>query len=135
MTYPDYPSQSQPHASGPQPAEGYSPGGAPYLADSSGRPGGPVHPDAQSPYSVPGQPLPWGQPPAAAGCSGPWFLGLIALVPVVGLVGGLVQVVAGLVWNTAGSSLRRTQARQAASWGLTYSLCAVVLTVAHFVVL
>lgn len=133
MTYPDYPSHpqqnpvSQPQANGFYPSGGQAPGGAPYLA------GGPGHPAAPYPYSLPGQPHPWGQAPAAANYPLPWFLGLLALIPfpfLGSVAGGLAQVGAGLSRKEEG--VGRTQARQAASWGLTYSLSVVVLTVAHF---
>ncbi|WP_194949430.1 DUF4870 domain-containing protein [Actinomyces trachealis] len=75
------------------------------------------------------------QDPATVNCSAPWFLGLLALIPIPffgALIGGLVQMITGLSWKVEGAARGRTQARQAASWGLTYLLCTVVLTVAHF---
>lgn len=67
----------------------------------------------------------------ADGCATPWFLGLLVLVPVPflgALAGGLVPVVAGLYGSSQASPLGRAQARQAASWGLTFCVAEVFLT-------
>lgn len=145
MTYPDYPSQPQqgvaPSNLPGAPAPAGSPmAGTPYSQVGAGNLAGPGgggtlgYQGSPYPASFPGVQLPAAQDPATVNCVVPWFLGLLLLVPipVVGwLSGGLGPVIAGLSWKVEGATTGRAQARQAASWGLTYLLCSLVLFVAY----
>lgn len=145
MTYPDYPSQPQqgvvPSNLPGAPAPAGSPmAGTPYSQVGAGNLAGPGgggtlgYQGSPYPASFPGVQLPVAQDPATVNCAVPWFLGLLLLVPipVVGwLSGGLGPVIAGLSWKVEGATTGRAQARQAASWGLTYLLCSLVLFVAY----
>lgn len=159
MSNPDYASQPgyspvpQSPAWGAEPAESLAAGGPTVPQGGAGYPPAPGYPAAPGYQGVPGVPMSQGVPypsaypgapylavqdPATVNCAIPWFLGLIALIPLPffgSFAGGLTQVISGLTWKVEGAERGRTQARQAASWGLTYLLCTVVLTVAHFWVL
>lgn len=113
-------------------APGYS--GTAGYSGTSGYQGALGYQGSPYPASFPGVQLPAAQDPATVNCVVPWFLGLLLLVPipVVGwLSGGLGPVIAGLSWKVEGAITGRAQARQAASWGLTYLLCSLVLFVAY----
>lgn len=139
MTYPEYANQPQQTPTPSSQPGGLQLAGSPEPDDLPGTQSGavPLGEPAES-----GTPQPAGIPalsPAGVQnqnegvCPAPWFLGLIVVLPalmlfrsliadVVGISAGLVQLVAGLLWSRKGSALGRTQARQAASWGLTFTL-------------
>ncbi|SPT53502.1 Uncharacterized protein conserved in bacteria [Actinomyces bovis] len=68
-------------------------------------------------------------------CAAPWLLGLLGVAPILGVLTGFLQAGVGLAMGNQAPEPARTQARQAASWGLTYSILAVLLLSAHLYLL
>lgn len=139
---PGYPaSPGYPGASGYSTAPGY-PGyptalgyeSVPGYPGASGYQGAPGYQGASYPPGYAAMPVPLVRDPATVNCAVPWFLGLLVMLPLpfIGAIAGAAgPLVAGLVWKMEGATRGRTQARQAASWGLTFLLVMLVLAVAR----